>query len=1815
MTIKNRQKKFIITLLLIVLGYLGIAASIFFCALRVNTASADTVSTSPYCLTNGITTSDGKSSTGSPSNFDVYMKSSRSSGSQTINNGYLSNWSQYYVMVDAIDVTEHLRLDLYKSGSLYKSIDVSGDADITTNFGSLPSGKYTLRYECRYKKNIFTSNVYYIYEYVFEVDVTDPTYSISAGTDGSYYTNKNIYYSADDLHFSHIRYRRGTETTFSYYYGNSYSIAATEANNGYWYFYAVDTLGNSSPIISRYLDTIAPVGTVTNQDEVVIANGSATNTQFIYSASDARTVSSIEYKSPTVTTWSAYPSNVSILNSNGWYYFRAIDGAGNVSDEYRVYYDTTKPLGAVFDSVSAKGSGSVTNKDYVKYTASDSGSGVESVYVKKPGSSAFVSYTNGSQLTTEGTYYFKAYDKAGNITSTTHEITLDKTAPVGQLKITNINVSNNSYTNQSFTYTATDAVGVAILQMKRPNSSSWITYTAGTAITGAEGWYSFRATDLAGNVSGESNIFYDTSKPTVSLIKASSGASGQVVESGSRVNTECIRATAVDMGSGIAYMRVWGDNYSSYASYVAGTELTKEGRYYFAAMNKAGIVSDIYEILLDKTPAAGYIYAGESYPTSDSLTNAAYICYEALDSYSDAVICYVKKPGSTSFEEYTALTKLTEEGEYQFYSVDEAGNRSATMKITVNRSIPTAQLYADGVTIANGSYTNKQYIKFVSNGTCYVKKPGATSFISYISGTEFYEEGRYEFYAENAAGTQTARNVIIIDREPTVGMLSRVNGGESWYNYQLSWLKWNPDENAPVTRITINGYNYEFDSVIYTLEGKEYKVVVYDAAGNEWTTSFKGGRIDVPTITLQKVYWEYTNIFTNETYSCNQYETALNNAMSNQRALCEFKSWNTETWDQGIPMDTKDSVNAKNGTYYLYKSEENPNIKVAYFTEERLNEVCRKYANENVKSYYYWEKEPAECMGTNLDAYIGQNKIVSTAVELREGLIYTLDGVRYTELTITKPGAHTLLIEDGYGGSVEYEIYILNSAPTLQYALGDNSPTKAEYDRTYYFRDRVTISVPFEGDELAMFVVYYENGDEVGYFDMGDTCTIEESGIYSAMAVNHFGETKEFKFVVSMNAPTITMTENTEKKTLNIALGESTDKVSHISFLEISKSDDGGETWIALTKDDYGKVITVDTLNYNFRTSAMYRVTIMDEFRTGIDAIVQTIEYKQPIPVGTLAGVEDKGYTNKTVTFTWKDEAVVNLTKDGVAVEYKSGQKLTANGSYVLTFSNYDGYSKTYTFVIDTVAPMVTLEGAKSGEFVNAGVKAHFAKDETAQIFKDGKLLGLYLGGSNIQEDGVYRIVVKDKALNETAVTFTIDTTVDWSININEKGLSNSVVVTADEDVEVILTKDGAVVEYTLGEAITEIGEYSLEIIDSLGNTESRNFSIVTPIVREFTHNFDDVPGFEKVLVNGEDKRLNYGTLELFVDGVYEVGVVVNGETYTFTVTVDSTLPEITLDGVENGGATNGNVTLATTEETATLTVYLNGEEIAYTAGDELTAEGEYRVVATDLANNSVEVTFSIDKTAPVLTLTGVENVGVTNGNVAISAVDYATVVVYLNDAEIEYTLGDELAEEGAYFVQAWDAVGNVLDMMFVIDKTGPVLTLNGVEKDGKTNCNVLVDVTDDTSTLKVYLNGEEINYEHGNELKSEGVHLITAIDALGNITEISFTIDKTAPTIILNGVENKGATRKTVSLGESSEEAMVTVYFNDEEIAYKQGDSLTKVGKYRVVVTDSSNNASEYTFTIEKKVSNGEIALIVIGCLGVVGGIVFFILKKRKII
>lgn len=1177
----KKKNKLILGTAGLALSLMALGAGMYGLNGQSKTASADTVATSPYCLTYGVTTLDGTRMAGSPEHFNVYMKSSRSSGSATVYNGHITNFSQYYFTVDAINVAAHVSFELYKDGKVEQKVEVSGNADFTTNFGALSSGDYMLKYNC-FCKGSGIAVKECVYEYSFEVDVTDPTYSLSAGTgSGSYYTNQNVVYSAGDINFNCIRYRRGSESTFSYYYDDSITIEATEENNGYWYFYALDTVGNQSTIVNRYIDTIAPVGTVTNQNEDTVENSGATSAAFIYSATDEGGVWYMEYKKPGSTAWERYPANTGITGTEGLYVFRAIDCAGNVSDEYRVYFDRTAPLGCVFDAGSARGSGSITNKSYVKYVATDTGSGIASVYVQKPGSSAFTAYTNGAELTAEGTYRFKAYDAAGNVTATTHEITLDTSAP---------------------------------------NCS---------------------------------------------------------------------------------------------------------------------------------------IYCGDTkWLGGSTLTGAEYIRFTATDAASSVAAYYVKSPNSKTFVEFASDTLFTEEGTYNFYAVDEAGNQSSVYTMTMQHTVPTVQLYVDGqLTSNNTGYTNGNNVSFVfEEGTGYIIANGG-SIERYVSGTTYSEEGRYAMAVEHIAGQASC--TIVIDRTPKELILDGVLGGYAWSDVDISWVDGDLNVDAPVGTITINGNLYT-GRTIHVLNGCEYEIVCTDMAGNVWSTSFTAATKDIHTETLIKQYYEAADGNGN-IYAFSSYNEAVAFALYPERNTYQIKEWNTQSWDQGIPMDTVDSVNAKNGTYYIYKSEDDPDKLVAYFTFERMEAVACEYAKKNVRAYYYWEKAPADCVeGESLNAYDGQNKIVAPMVALREGFIYTLDGTDCVNLTITSPGAHTLLMEDGYGNSAEYEIYILRSVPTIYYALGDNTPTKAEYDRTYYFNGKVTVSIPFEGDEFAMFIVYDEQGDEIGYFDIANACTITKSGVYSAMAVNHYGETEEFKFVVSMNGPTVIASENAEKKRLEISVTDSVDKQSHITYVGISKSVDGGATWKTLARDDYGKAITADNLSYNFCTSGIYKVVVMDEFRTGIDAVTYAVEYAQAKPVGTLVGVKNNGKTNSTVVFSWTDEAVVTLMKNGVAMNYMSGQELTEDGVYVLTFANHNGDEQVYVFTIDKTAPTILLNGVENGGSTKGSVSiTDLSERATVVVSKDGKAIEYNLG-DELKGAGRYAITVTDESGNVSNYSFEI---------------------------------------------------------------------------------------------------------------------------------------------------------------------------------------------------------------------------------------------------------------------------------------------------------------------------------------------------------------------------------------------------------------------------------------------------------------------------
>ena len=89
--------------------------------------------------------------------------------------------------------------------------------------------------------------------------------------------------------------------------------------------------------------------------------------------------------------------------------------------------------------------------------------------------------------------------------------------------------------------------------------------------------------------------------------------------------------------------------------------------------------------------------------------------------------------------------------------------------------------------------------------------------------------------------------------------------------------------------------------------------------------------------------------------------------------------------------------------------------------------------------------------------------------------------------------------------------------------------------------------------------------------------------------------------------------------------------------------------------------------------------------------------------------------------------------------------------------------------------------------------------------------------------------------------------------------------------------------------------------------------------------------------------------------------MLVDGEEYTFELSLDTTAPEITLNGIEDGKAGNVTVTITDMTEEGTVKVYKDGVEIEYNLGDELKDYGEYVVEVTDELGNTRSYSFTLE--------------------------------------------------------------------------------------------------------------------------------------------------------------------------------------------------------------------------------------------------------------
>lgn len=391
--------------------------------------------------------------------------------------------------------------------------------------------------------------------------------------------------------------------------------------------------GKASLSVSLYGSGAAGTGTLPNGGainssalNIEISSGFTYNTGKVVNQSDAE-VGRISEKVGRLSGLSDGVYRVTIeASSPGWNPNPRTYARYSLTCTFSFRVDTVAPTGTLYGGTSAVSNNGSTKANYVKFTASDNGSGIKACYVKKPGRTAYETYSSNSQLTEEGKFSFYCVDNANN-TSATYTITRDSTAPT--LSCTQSNFY--SATDKGFTVTASDTLSGAKLFYKTPSMSGFSQTESSYTVSNSaqDGKYYFYAEDGMGNRSNEVWIELRVLVPTATIVRS---------------NTD----------NGV--YATWTDNSTAKLNgqaYSKGTWIRTEGSYTLILQNAAGR-TNTYTFDVGHQ----YVVARTVAPTCTAQGYTVYRCTSCLDSYTSDHV----SPKGHRYEETTMEPTCTESG-------------------------------------------------------------------------------------------------------------------------------------------------------------------------------------------------------------------------------------------------------------------------------------------------------------------------------------------------------------------------------------------------------------------------------------------------------------------------------------------------------------------------------------------------------------------------------------------------------------------------------------------------------------------------------------------------------------------------------------------------------------------------------------------------------------------------------------------------------------------------------------------------------------------------------------------------------------------------------------------------------------------------------------------------------------------------------------------------------------------------------------------------------------------------------------------------
>lgn len=755
-------------------------------------------------------------------------------------------------------------------------------------------------------------------------------------------------------------------------------------------------------------------------------------------------------------------------------------------------------------------------------------------------------------------------------------------------------------------------------------------------------------------------------------------------------------------------------------------------------------------------------------------------------------------------------------------------------------------------------------------------------------------------------------------------------------------------------------------------------------------------------------------------------------------------------------------------------------------------------------------------------------------------------------------------------------------------------------------------------------------------------------GVYTISVYDRSRNILTFDIKISGELPALSHTSltNETRCTFTLSCSDSSNAITQIELFKVTYT---GE-YVPMTMDDNGTVISAQTLSYVLRTGGKYVVRFKDIYDRVVESepIFYMKGLPSGVLSGVKEnGITNKDvrfdYASNCslVLYTWKNSQWV-VSNEFMGIEEKEGYNIATISASAITSNMYKYFLYVtedpnlfveYRFEIDCIAPQVEVKTQeKNIEFETITNIPFFVTWEesnlTAYYYNKNSSLG-ELGQAKYTKDmyisiaGTYVFAVYDSVKNVTTFTITLDNAVTYSLDGAYTRLEDGSYISKNY---LTLTVNERTAQWSCvstndfipsnGQRIDIDGTYVFHIEDLYQNTLD-----ITLIIDNLppTSRFEDENGviiansetnqFFRMVCDEENVTITFSSNGLSYVA-YEGQLIEEEGSYTFklsdrmnniaTVSIKLDLSvAYSIKGTYiriDDRYVSKNWLSVTADEAYTLFDVENDDGLIVRSGEKISIEGIYVITIRDNAGNVEEIIIEIDKTAPTVTILTADGQAVER-NSKISATfrvicDEEGSTVFIAGKDLNYAVYDNESrtEQGIYNFRVVDRIGNEDIFSIEIDRSVEYY-VRGIyvqsDKNTYVSKNLLVLEIKETYKSFGVMSDNGHTFMPGDRVELEGTYIMEIEDNQGNIVEIVFVIDKTAPTIRLEGVEANNTTKNDVNIFvEGSASNYYTRAGESGRVAFDGGITISASGNYTVVATDLVGNETTLTFKIDKEIS-----------------------------